>query len=270
MMTANEIALEMIANFEKKPNPSAYFTKLDRQAIADGLKDRVKNPDLIQQGSKSSLCGPTALVVTLARTRITEYVKAVTGLYDFGTVRIGAMMGSERNLIPGRNAGWLISPRKDLLNYKPSSAIAEVDWIILASIRDSENWALHYNDENNQASAITRGATLASWMRNVGYTEVIEKTNNFFCKSATELQEAGRLYLDDYHVCLLIDANALYDGKTPDYYPNHWVILLSYIDYAPFVGMDVLSWGERWKLPKSQMKLDEFLNYFYGYIAVKY
>jgi len=261
-MAVNPLAVQLIDAFEKDQNPSAYFPKLSRSAIAEGLRARVDNPNLINQGD-TSLCGSAAVVTALAKTRVVDYVKAVIELYNFGAAEI-RKMGS------GSGNSWYIAPGKDVRNYKPSPKTAEVDWIIMASIRDSENWLLDYEKESNDASAITRGATVADWLRKAGYAEVIDKTNNVFSKDVEELQQAADLYKKDYQVCLLIDTNAL-NGKTSFIsYPKHWVILASDIDYVPFMRMEVYSWGEKLILPKQKMELVSFVRYFYGFVAAKY
>jgi hypothetical protein len=57
--------------------------------------------------------------------------------------------------------------------------------------------------------------------------------------------------------------------------PNHWVVLASTIS-ANFanpsspVSMKVFTWGSVRTFPDRMMTLDDFVDYYYGYVAAKY
>jgi hypothetical protein len=53
------------------------------------------------------------------------------------------------------------------------------------------------------------------------------------------------------------------------------VVLRSEIAAKPargveLVNMTVYTWGKLLKMPKLPMKVDDFLDYYYGYVAAKY
>ena len=253
----NSLAEQIIESFAKKPGPGK-FRCLDREKVAYSLSQRAADPAKINQ-AHSGLCPSAAVVYTLARTRVIDYVRAVADLFDFGKAQIG---------------NWIITPCDDLLNYKPpaSAKIAQADWIIMASIRDSENWFIDYQAETDNGGAW--GNEVADWLKKAGYTEVIKDWNMVFNKTSDNLKKAADLFAKDYQVCLLIDSDLL-KGKTALISkPNHWVVLASDVETAftptSDVKMKVFTWGTLRALPDRAMKLDDFIDYYYGYVAAKY
>lgn len=251
-------ARALIEEFARKPFPGA-FPQLDRSKIAFGLNERVTTPSLINQG-QAGLCPSAVVVYTLARTDVIDYVRAVIELFDQGKTKIGK---------------WVLNPCRDLRDYKPpaSAKIPQCDWIIMASIRDSENWFIDYQSETDDGGAW--GNEVAKWLRKAGYTEVKESWNSFFNKNIAHLSEANDLFAKDFQVCLLIDSDLL-EGKTAILSrPNHWVVLGSEVKTnfsspTSNVEMDVFTWGEQKTLPTKAMQLDDFIDYYYGYVAAKF
>jgi hypothetical protein len=196
-------------------------------------------------------------------TRPDEYVRAVTELYDRGRTRIGK---------------WDLKPDSDLKNYVlPKTAlIPEADWVIMASIRDSENWFIDYQATTDNGGAW--GNEVSKWLRKAGFTTVLGEWNYFFNKDESHLRRADRLYGNRHHVCLLLHADILY-GKTGwTLTPNHWVVLASRIRFGyangkATVSMTVFTWGTKRPIPQpgsAPPYLDDFLNHYYGFVACKY
>ena len=251
-------ALKVIDEFSKRTFTGS-FINFHRATIASELVARVKDPILINQG-QVGLCPSAAVVYSLAKSNPADYARAVTRLYEYGRATIGE---------------WKLEPGSDLKTYKlPATAgIPEADWIIMASIRDSENWFFDYQSETDEGGAW--GGEVAKWLKKAGYSDVQEDWNYSWNKTAANLKKADELYSKDYQVCLLIDADLL-EGKTATLSkPNHWVVLASNIRTiftlpSSNVTMKVFTWGSKRTFPDRTMKLDDFLDYYYGYVAAKY
>jgi hypothetical protein len=253
---AQQNAMKLIDEFSKRNIPGA-FIHLHRETIAKELAARVMKPSLINQG-EAGLCPSAAVVYNVACGNVVEYVKAVTQLYDTGRATIGK---------------WQLDPDADLKIYKPSvGAVPEADWIIMSSIRDSENWFVDYQSVSDNGGAW--GDEVGKWLRKAGYTDVKEEWNYAMNKTAENLQEADSLYSKNYQICLLIDADLL-AGKTAALSrPNHWVVLASNISTnfalpTTNVTMKVFTWGTLRALPDRPMQLGDFVDYYYGYVAAK-
>ena len=253
-----ESAMRVIDNFAKKLTPGAFPT-LDRALVATQLRARVLDPSGINQG-QSGLCPSAAVVYTVAKTNPVEYVKAVTQLFDVGTATIGK---------------WKLEPDDDLRFYKlpTSPSIPQADWIIMASIRDSENWFIDYQAETDKGGAW--GNEVAKWLTKAGYTTVKEDWNSVANKSIAHLKTADDLYSKGYQVCLLVDKDLLESRTATLSRPNHWVVLASnistnFLSPSSNVSMQVFTWGSVTTLPDRAMTLDDFVDYYYGYVAAKY
>ena len=251
-------AIRLIDEFSKRGGSGA-FSNLHRATIASELMARVMNPSLINQG-QAGLCPSAAVVYSVARNNLPEYVKAVTQLYEVGRATIGT---------------WELEPGPDLKSYKlPSTArMAEADWIIMSSIRDSENWFIDYQSETDRGGAW--GGEVARWLRKAGYSDVQEDWNYTMNKTAANLQKADALYAKNYQVCLLIDSDLLSGKNATLSRPNHWVVLASnittnFLSPTSNVAMRVYTWGSMRSLPDRPMQLDDFVDYYYGYVAAKY
>ncbi len=248
---------QIINDFAAKTEAGA-FPWLSRSTIASELRARLGNPYLINQGS-SGLCLAAAVVFQIARTKPEEYVRAVTDLFDTGKAKIGK---------------WNLAPCQDLKNHRAPAGIPQADWIILSSIRDSENWFIDYEKETDSGGAW--GNEVAAWMRKAGFTDIKEDWNYFFSKDVGNLVMARHWCAANYQVALLIDADMI-DGtlKTLISKPNHWVVL----DSTNFVILSkqhpitfpVFTWGRRIMIPQNgPLNLGDFLDMYYGYIACKY
>ena len=249
-------AEQLIDTFSKKPYQGA-FRHLSRKTVAEQLSARVAAPYLINQGG-AGLCAGAAIIYGIARHSPVEYVRMVTELFDYGKTRLHK---------------WVLEPCADLKSYNlPTRRVPEADWLILASIRDSENWFIDYQKVTDFGGANIY--EFLRWVKKAGYTDVREDWNHVMNKTPENLYRASELYEKNYHVCLLIDACALGSEKAFISRPNHWVVLRSNItttgSFSGPVNMQVFTWGSLRKMPKGRMKVDDFVDYYYGYVAAKY
>ena len=247
------------------------WINIKRKDLATGLHPRIDNPDLINQAD-TNLCGPAEFVRNIVIDRPKEYVKCLSDLFLAGQGRLGTLV---------------IKPRKALLDYKlPATAVDEdsqpiepVDWVILASIRDSDNWYFKYSSKSDAASAMTLPHSKVAWLKQAGYREVWEDTDLVSCKDLRNARIASTLHKDGYKVALLINANMLKPSTMNDasVFPDHWIALTSTIfinDIQPegvsMVAFKAYSWGRQWIVPsKDRLTVKHFLWNYYGYIACR-
>ena len=248
-----------VDKFAAKPG-DGVFTKIKRADVVTGFKDRINDPSKIYQGN-AGLCPSASVVYAIAKDRPLDYAKADIDLYDTGKAKIG---------------NWTLEPCKDLKNYALTNndTIPAVDWIPLASVRDSENWFIDYEATSDDGGAW--GDEVAKWLKKAGYTKIVEEWNYFFCKGQGNLKSADEHYDNDYNVILLINADIL-QGKTGmTWKGNHWVVMASRVAYSgsgfdKMINMTVFTWGEKRELPQAgSLKLGDFLDSYYGFVACKF
>ena len=250
-------AMEVISRFEAAGGQGSW-PFIDKKDVSTGARARLADASKIHQGS-SSLCGPTSLLYSLIKKNPEAYATYISQLYSNGTAKIGSLD---------------VKPSSDTRNYKvPKEKIHPVDWMGLASLRDSENAALRYSSVEDAAAGITMPGTLAAWFTKAGFTSVKNVTNVLFKKSKADIEAASALRLQGHKVCLFINADMLEPGtqNNKSVIPNHWVVLSGPVNFfeGDRISLTIFTWGEGMRaVPRSgDLSLSSFLNNFYGYVA---
>jgi hypothetical protein len=265
-MAARDDARKLVDEFAARTKSGGgLWLHIKRDELAAGLRARVDNPDIISSGG-TNLCGPAAFAHDLAIDDPVSYVKAAIDLWETGSAVIGTQS---------------IKPKKDLKVYKlpPTIGISPADWILLASMRDTDNWFFDYQEEGDAVAAMTLPHTLEKWFKQAGYTEVLNDTNLVACKDLANARKASSLFSAGYKVCLFINSDML-DAATHNnasLYPDHWVGLYTRItidgiaaDPASKVTFKVYTWGRVQSVPESgDLSIKHFLNNYYGYMACR-
>ncbi len=244
----------MIASFAAGTGNGQY-PLVPRAEVVRGLRERVGNPDTMSQGV-SSLCGPTSLFHCLIRDDAEAYVKYVIDLYTTGRATIRQLT---------------VRPGADCRNANPRGVPA-VDWVALASLRDSENTFLDYQAPQNEAAGITLPNNLAAWLRAVGYRSVLNNTNVFITKGEDEIRAMARLLGQGYKVCMFVNSNIVQhtlQGGGFFTIPDHWVelIRLQGIHNDRVTGAVLWTWAQTFNLPHATV--DAFDDNFFGYVAAR-
>ncbi|MET1077905.1 MAG: hypothetical protein ABWY06_07780 [Pseudomonas sp.] len=258
---------------------------IPRADLVVEIQRRMANPTIIAQGN-APLCGPAAFMFNVAKTQPYAYARYVLDLLSKGE----AMLGN--------------------LSVKPSAACREaaigakitvIDWVALASLRDSSNSVLAMNGPGSAAAGITMAGAMVEWFDKTGlYASAGSQINYVFGSSAENLIDASRYYEMGNMVCLLIRAAILGEvsgevpmnkigrgtPKTIVGTPDHWVVLQTPINiggrcWSPSayssdafeeskLEFSCYSWGGVYKGNGriSNISVERFLPYFYGFVHV--
>lgn len=266
---SKEEAIRKVNQF-KAETGAGRWAHLQRGTLADGLIERINDPNLIAQRA-TPLCGPAALVRAIARNSPLQYATAVIDLFKNARAHIGSLT---------------ITPGSELLRDPPEGNTNQADWIMLASIRDSDNWFFSPSGIfGSSLAGITQPGTIEQWFRNAGYSSVIQKTYTvlkpIYMVLAAELAEANRLFNQGYYVLLIVDSDVLSRDTQDDLvsmYPDHWIVLNSpirdggIINYDAPIQFRAWSWGREINVPESASKplpKRDFLHKYYGFIAAR-
>jgi hypothetical protein len=254
-------AIRMIENFERGTfgggGRQAAF-KMEVSSIARGLRERVNDPTKIDQ-NQGSLCGPAAFFYCLLNTRPHLYTGYVIDLYYDG-------IGMINDLV--------VRPREQCRAFTPRpDQIADVDWIALASLRDSSNSDLSYSTTDKEFAGITMPHDMVSWFTKAGFAGVTDKTNISTGKRIDTLLEASNQLRASRFVCLFVNANIIDYVHFSDYsrLPNHWVVLDQPMSTSEPAGLkfSVYSYGKIMDAPPSRSYLSQgnLPKYFFGYVS---
>lgn len=251
--------MQLVQEFRKGSDPGA-FTKISRSDVADGLEKIVKGTAAISQRG-ASLCGPAAFLYCVSKDKPADYVNYVTGLYETGEAKLGTLA---------------VKPGSSLKGYKPPKGkIRPADWIALASLRDSENAVFNYDEITDEFAGISLPSALEGWFKSAGYSQVKQDTGVWFHEGQETLTNATGAFNQGKRVCLFISAGKLMDEKKVkknSSFPDHWVVLTKAPNVTKTtIGLSVFTWGsEKYAIPQTgTLKLDHFLEHFYGYVAAK-
>jgi len=267
----------LIGAFEQRSTPTA-FRNISRKAVADGLRDRIVDPSKIDQKS-ASLCGPAALVYDLASHDRVAYVTFVTKLYEEGHARLGK---------------WEVDPSDKLEGFTlPASATIEpVDWIPLASIRNTSKFMFaRYDEAGEKLAAPVLAGRFEKWLKNTGYATVVRQTDYLRpLRKSAELAEAERYLRLGYSVFLFVNGkgferlteehNAVCSAPNSvvtDHYgfgitPTHWVVLKSVSwNGGNLVKLSVYTWGEVRSIPDcGWVEYKKVKRHYFGFVAAKH
>jgi len=247
-------AESLISSFQSGTG-GGHYPRISRAELALGLNQRIADPDTMFQGT-SSLCGPTSLFHCLIRDDPEAYVKYVIDLYTNGWARVGRLE---------------VRPGADCRNASPTG-VPPVDWVALASLRDSDNTLFDYQSAKNEVAGITMPHSLTDWFRAVGYSQVLNNTNVFITKGEEEILAMARLLSQGYKVCMFVNANIVQNSTAGGGFftiPNHWVelIRLQGIHNDRVTGAILWTWQRRYSLPSPTV--GQFSGNFFGYVAAR-
>ena len=258
------------------------FPHIAKQTFISDLEDRIRNPALIRQGD-ASLCGPASFMYCLAHLSPLTYASFAIDLYEKGEAVLGDVN---------------VKPSKDCKNHTPT--IAGVDWVTLAGLRDSENAMFDYQHEKNEFSGITLPSAVSKWFKKLGF-EVERDTNLLGDKDLACLFKGLHHYRSGKMVCLFVGGKVMTSRSWGKVFPDHWVVLASDIRINGLpaivsntsktimkgtIDFEVYSWGSEKSInrfryydekskqvitnPNNPMTVEQFLDYFYGIVAVSY
>jgi hypothetical protein len=263
-----KLAAEMVCDFLKNTR-TTFFPMLDPHRVGIGILRRIAKPSLMDQ-DQASLCGPAALMFSYASDKPAQFARFAIDLYQKGQANLGRL---------------LIKPGKDVRHFTPPLTMDHVDWLTGASVRDSENWFLDFDDTSKKSdlAGITVPSEMEQWFRKAGYQDVRDNTNiSQFNKDIDTVNEANGLIDKGYRVCLFINANMTEYGDQSDkgsVFTMHWVVLREKIQVMNGnVKAKVFSWGKgEYEIPHPDpntgnlkpLSVADFLQNFYGYVAAK-
>jgi hypothetical protein len=248
-------AMSLIQNFPALPK-GRPFPRIDEADIITGLYDRVLDPTKQNQGA-AGLCGPAAFFYCVLNYKPELYIQYVIDLFTTGKARIGSL-----EVKPGTGCR---------VYQPPTDKIAAVDWVALASLRDSDNFVMDLSSVDDEVSCGSMPGDVTDWFRKIGYREVGNDTNLYFCKGRKEIEALARDMRFNRDVCLFINDNMLDDhtSRLKSTFVNHWVV----VDEPPEIkgdriSLSVYTWGAVQRIPKvGTLSLEEFSRNFYGYVS---
>lgn len=231
----------------------------DRNKFNSQISSRMNNSSYPDQG-RTSLCGPASFFYCLQMDRPDVYKQAANDLWLHGKTRIGNL-----DVTPGNGC----KHPKGSFYSGSTERILGLDWITLASLRDSENSIMSYDEIDDEVAGITMWGRITEWFEKSGYVKVFSNVGLSRCS----IEDVARLseYADNgFKVVCLISAGMLFDfGSDDTSSKNHWVVWAGALKNAggqaitknsrpdEIVNLKLFSWGA----VKNQIRLNKDLEY---------
>lgn len=278
-----------IEQFDKETGPPA-FPNIRKADIKFGIQLWLSSTNYSIDQKNASLCGPAAFFFSILRQRRELYVKAVTELYLYGITKIGNLV-----IIPSDKT-------KNVTLNSASGDISGTDWVVLASLRDSENDTFRYDKPAKQFAGITWPHEMVEWFKQGGATGVTSDYNIIAPKGIENFAKANMYYKKGYSVCLFVNIAMIVDQMLVAPSPNHWILLNSEImsdgklltpslaknidmqktmaslsddeqdpDFQYNLNFKIFTSGYKYFSVNRNMSYDEdIMQYYYGFVAAKW
>lgn len=229
--------------------PGEAKDPFSKAQIEAGLQARLNEP--LPNQRFTSLCGPAAYFFCLIHLSPSKYKLAVKQLWETGQTQIG-----ELEIQPSINGSRRV---KNYYYLDGSPNIPPIDWVTLASLRESENIALTLNDPEQEVAGITLWTELSSWFKKTGFKGL--KNYPFYINgyNLSLINEINRYAGEDYYVVTLISASLLSSGSSSgtQSFPDHWIVWTDQLrdtkgqpitnssdPYTTEVRLKMFTWGE--------------------------
>lgn len=239
---------------------------------------------------ESSLCGAAAVFYCLQQDRPDLYRQIALDLWNRGETCL---------------RDWSIKPSegcrhpKSFFYQNNTPQVSPIDWLTLASLRDSENIFKSYDSPDDQFSGITDESTIKKWFKRFDFKFITRSSqnssshgqvNHSYKDNYDKLHEISVLnnYLaKDKHVPILINASLL-GSSCQTLTANHWIVgtkplqlvnsgiitdnmTLTNSILSEEIIFECFSWGDKQTITnfrhvrnRSPATLKDFLGCFYG------
>ncbi len=258
------IAKEYPANSAKDP--------FKKDSFDFELVQRLNHFDYPDQGT-TSLCGPAALFYSILVDRPDIYEQAARELWLYGKTKIGKL-----EIVPTESCK---RPSGSFYRDSGRLKVSGLDWITLASLRDSENIIFSYGSAEDEAAGVTMWGMLSEWFEKVGYEKVFDNIS----LSSSKLEDIltlNQYQQKGYVVVSLISAGMLTGlPNTDTSNKNHWIVwngtitgtdgttLTDQVNLDTIVNLKCFSWGEVKPWVKENKPLSYVLNHTFGALVFK-
>ncbi|WP_449550123.1 hypothetical protein [Lelliottia amnigena] len=243
----------------------------DKKKIEGQLEYRMKYSSYPNQGG-TSLCGPAAFFYCLQMDRPDVYKQAANELWLYGKTKIGNL-----EISPGEGCRH---PKGTFYDDYGKEVVSGLDWITLASLRDSENSIMSYDEVNDQVAGITMWGKLIEWFEKAGYEKIFDNISLSHA-SETDIVKLNLYAKQGYRVVTLISAGMLKGwGNGDSSSKNHWIVWdesvckvdggdITPSDSDELIELKLFSWGRVDWQTKDKSSLKYFAMHVFGGLVFK-
>lgn len=243
-----------IAVFEQVITPGAW-TYLDKRTLITEIRDRVRNPYLIDQGGQP-FCGPASVLFELARKHPLRYVELCRHLYIIGGFH---------------SASTYIAASDRLLKVSQGNLrMSQVDWMLLSTFREMENilFPVEPNapDLIRNLAGMTKSWEMKGWVREILRYKHVDYHHAFLTNDMQAIHQASEVVQQGGVAFALITAEGLLTDNPPRIpLPTHWVSFLGNLSMQAIeIEFDIYTWSKKIHL---QVDIPSFKKYLWATVT---
>jgi RHS repeat-associated protein len=156
-----QAALNKIEEF-KKTNSSTVWNSISKEEFIAKLTEIVNNPSLLKQAG-TNLCGITTTCKLIATFDPESFVQMAIDLYTTGETT-------------SKDKNKKIVSNKDLFNSAPTNGLNALTYVLMTSMRDSQNGMLDYDPNNDSGpSGMTTPADIVELINDFTNIKILSK-----------------------------------------------------------------------------------------------
>ncbi len=259
-LTPIQQAQQALTDFEQS-NVAGVWPSLDKKQVVAQMRSRIDDPFQVNQGAQP-FCGPASIAFELVRKQPLRYVHICRSLFETGSF-----------------AGYTqsITASNRLRQSRGKLRMPQADWMLLATLRESDNLILPVEPNAPELlrnlAGITKPWEMKGWLREIlGYPQTKYSFNYIFGEFKA-LDEATNVIAAGGVAFALISAEGLLENKASLLpVPNHWITLLGNISIqkgrlwqrdSNHVNFDVYSWAKKIHVDAEGGHLQD---YFWGVV----
>jgi hypothetical protein len=246
---ARNLVEDAIEQF-KQNNKAGIWKHIQKQALIDDVVKTTTSPLNVNQAG-TPLCGPAAIVYELASKFPRNYVELCQELFENGKFQARTMEVVPSNL---------------LVNSPVKNGVSISDWMLMATLRDTENEIFHVEACSNVfVMGFTTPAEMKGWtFELLGYTHA-DYAPLYFFGEFDALRKAKRVIQSGGVAFLMINSVLLTGGELKVSHPDHWVSIdaIGPISSTDNVKLTCYSWGKSIPL---DVPIDHFEKHTWGIV----
>ncbi|MEL6223416.1 MAG: hypothetical protein AAFR31_12340 [Cyanobacteria bacterium J06627_8] len=245
-------AQQLIDSFEQSQTPGVW-PHLNKSKIIETLRDRVSNPFRLDQ-KQQPFCGPASIVFELIRKQPIRYIHMCQQLYEQGKFQ-----GYTRT----------VEAAYQLRDNSRDVDMAQADWMLIATMRESENLLFNIDPRApkliRNLAGMTKSWEMRGWTKEIlGYPRVTYHHAYLF-RDIAVMNQAKAAIAKGGVAFALVTAGGLFsteemvtrsDSKSVRNIalPDHWIALVDIADIP-----STLSWrGIAYRTDKARLHFDTF------------
>lgn len=249
--TLVQAAMSAIEEFEQS-SAAGVWACLDKATIISQMRSRISDPFQVNQGGQP-FCGPASVLFELVRKQPSRYVQICQSLFESG-----GFQGTKL---------WIRADEQLRGNTDRNLRMSQVDWMVLATLRESENLLFPVEpnapDLIRNLAGMTKSWEIKGWIQELlGYPKTAYHQAYLFNDVAAMNASIAAIQAGGVAMLLITAEGLLQENPPPIPFPSHWVTLLGNFEVkGDRVSFDIYTWSQKVTV---QTDVESFKKYFWA------